>query len=81
MDHFVHGTIHGKVIELDQDLGLADGSPVEVFVKIAPCGGKWGDGIRRSAGAMAPFWTQEDDQILEEIYQDRKRASGRDLPE
>jgi hypothetical protein len=31
-----HGKIHGKRIELDQDLGLADGQDVEVQVVAVP---------------------------------------------
>ncbi len=31
-----HGKIHGKRIELDQDLGLADGQEVEVQVLTVP---------------------------------------------
>jgi hypothetical protein len=71
------GTIHGKVIELDEDLGIADGQQVEIHVKVVENGGKpahtWGEGLRRCAGALASEWTEEDDRILDEIYQERKR--------
>jgi hypothetical protein len=30
----VHGVIHGKTIELDEDLGVSEGQSVEVQVKI-----------------------------------------------
>jgi len=30
---------------------------------------------------MADSWTDEDDRILEEIHQDRKRGRHQDLPE
>jgi hypothetical protein len=30
---------------------------------------------------MSSFWTEEDDRILEEIYQDRKKDSRREIPE
>jgi len=65
------GVIHGKVIELDEDLGLAEGQKVEVQVNILPAGRPWGEGILRSAGALAddPYW----DGIMEEIYRARKR--------
>ena len=33
----------------------------------------WGEGLRKCAGALADEWTEEDDRILEEIYQERKR--------
>ena len=66
----VHGKIHGKTIELAEDLGLAEGQDVEVRVKVVPAGKTWGEDILRSAGIMAddPDW----DRIMEEIYQARK---------
>jgi hypothetical protein len=75
----IHGKIHGKTIELDEDLGLAEGQEVEVQVKALPAPEKWGEGLRRSAGALAddPYW----DGIMEEIYQARKRDTRRELPE
>ncbi len=30
----VHGVVHGKTIELDEDLGVADGQEVEVQVNV-----------------------------------------------
>jgi hypothetical protein len=79
MVKFVHGKVHGKTIELDEDLGLADGQEVEVQVKAVPSTRTWGEGLRRSAGALAddPYW----DAIMEEIYQARKRDTRRELPE
>ena len=46
----VSGIIHGKTIELQEDLGLPDGEAVKVIVRrsLPP-----GEGIRRSAGAWA----------------------------
>jgi hypothetical protein len=32
----VRGIVHGKTIELDEDLGVAEGQEVEVQVKIMP---------------------------------------------
>jgi len=81
MTKAIHGRIHGKTIELDEDLGIADGAEVEVIVKPAKPRRPWGEGIRSSAGAMADSWTEEDDRILKEIQEDRKRASRRGLPE
>ena len=69
MNKIVHGTIRGKTIELREDPGVADGQEVEVQVKaVEPQ--PWGEGIRRSAGALQnePEW----DQIMEAIYQERK---------
>jgi hypothetical protein len=75
----IHGKVHGKTIELDEDLGLAEGQEVEVRVKALPATRPWGEGLRRSAGALAddPHW----DAIMEEIYQARKRDTRREVPE
>ena len=44
----VSGIMHGKMIELQEDLGLPDGEAVKVIVRqVLPPG----EGIRRSAGA------------------------------
>ncbi len=70
MTKILHGTIHGKTIELDEDLGAIEGQEVEVQVKVIAPAKKWGDGILRTAGALAddPHW----DAIMEEIHQARK---------
>ena len=34
MTRTLHGKVHGKTIELDEDLGVADGQEVEVQVEI-----------------------------------------------
>jgi hypothetical protein len=34
MTRTIHGKVHGRMIELDEDLGVADGQEVEVQVKI-----------------------------------------------
>lgn len=36
MTRTLHGRVHGKTIELDEDLGVAEGQEVEVQVKIVP---------------------------------------------
>ena len=77
-----HGKVDGKTIELDEDLGLAEGQEVEIQVKLISPAKPWGDGLRRCAGALADQWTEEDDRILEEIYLDRQRdtrSTGRAL--
>jgi len=75
----IRGKVYGKMIELDEDLGLAEGQEVEVQVKVLSTAGEWGEGLRRSAGALAddPYW----DAIMEEIYQARKRDTRREIPE
>lgn len=36
MTKTIHGRVHCKTIELDEDLGIAEGQEVEVQVKIVP---------------------------------------------
>ena len=50
MTKTIHGKIHGKTIELDEDLGVAEGQEVEVQVRIVQPARKWGEGILRTAG-------------------------------
>jgi hypothetical protein len=73
MTRLVHGVVHGKTIELDEDSGVAEGQHVQVTIKTVPAKRPWGEGLRRCAGALADEWTHEDDRILEEIHEDRKR--------
>ena len=72
MTKIVHGVVHGKTIELDEEPGVAEGQTVEVQIKVvAPAPpGKWGEGILRSAGGWADY--PEMDAIMEKIHQDRK---------
>ena len=51
MTRTVHGVVHGKTIQLAEDLGVAEGQAVEVQVKILSADKPWGEGIRRSACA------------------------------
>jgi hypothetical protein len=81
MTKTVHGVMHGKTIELDEDLGVAEGQEVEVQVRVVPSTTMWGEGLRRCAGALANEWTEEDDRILNEIYLDRKRDTRKEIPE
>ena len=87
MIRIVHGTVHGKTIQLDEDLGVAEGLKVEVQVKFIgprkplpgpPPGWRPGSTVT-VAGAMADSWTDEDDRILQEIHDDRKRETRREL--
>jgi len=41
----------------------------------------WGEGLRACAGALAKEWTEEDDRILEEIYQQRKHSGRPEIAE
>jgi len=78
MNRTIHGKVHGKTIELDEDPGLGDGQEVEVQVRIASPPKTWGEGILRSAGGWADY--PEMDAVLEKIYQERK-LERRPLPE
>ena len=66
----VHGTVRGRTIELDQDLGVSEGQQVEVQVRLVQPTPHWGDGLRRCAGVLAddPHW----DRIMDEVQQARK---------
>jgi len=79
MTKAVHGVIHGKVIQLTEELGLAEGQEVQVFVRAIPPSASWGEGLRRCAGALAHEWTEADDRILEDLRQERKRDSRREI--
>ena len=81
MSNVIHGVVHGKNIELKEEIGLADGQEVELTLRLVSPQSNWGQGILRCAGGMAPIWTEEDDQILEEIQRDRKRSTHREIPE
>jgi hypothetical protein len=76
MNKIAHGIIHGNTIELRDNPGFQDGQEVEVIVKVVKNPRPWGEGLRNSAGALANSWTDQDDKILEEIYQERKRNKG-----
>lgn len=70
MTKLLHGKVHGKTIELTEEVGVPEGQEVEIQLRIVEPSRKWGDGILRTAGALAddPFW----DAIMEEIQQGRK---------
>ena len=79
MTKIIHGKkIHGRTIELAEDPCLAETQDLEVQVKVLAPARKWGDGIRRTAGAWAddPEW----DAVIERIHRERK-LERRPLPE
>ena len=70
----IHGILHGKIIQLDEDLGFSDGEEVDVIVKpINPR--TWGEGIHRSAGAAADVPGFDD--VFEQLANERKAATSR----
>ncbi|HVC97951.1 MAG TPA: hypothetical protein VND64_30045 [Pirellulales bacterium] len=71
MTKTLHGTVHGKTIELDEDLGVAEGQKVEIHVRvIPPSPRKPGEGFLRTEGALAG--DTEWDAIMDEIHHARK---------
>ncbi|MEX2187546.1 MAG: hypothetical protein WD875_12160 [Pirellulales bacterium] len=64
------GVIHGRTIELAEDLGLGEGQRVRVTVESAREALPWGEGIRRSAGAVADCG--ELDAIFESIQREHR---------
>jgi hypothetical protein len=80
MTKTIHGKVHGKTIELDEDLGVADGQEVEVQVRVIPkTARKPGEGLLRTEGALAD--DTEWDAIMEEIYQARKLERRPPIPD
>jgi hypothetical protein len=68
----IHGKVHGRTIELAEDLGLAEGQDVEVAVRTLPASPTRtpGEGFVRTEGALAddPHW----DGIMAEVHRSRK---------
>ncbi len=80
MTKTMHGKVHGRTIELDEDLGVAEGQEVEVQVRVLPqTGRRPGEGFLRTEGALAD--DTEWDAIMEEIYQARKRDPRPQIPD
>ena len=74
------GEIHG-----DGQAESADGQELVTIVRSkkrlpGPPPGWNPDQVSSTAGALADSWTSDDDRILEEIYQDRKRETRRGVP-
>ena len=85
MEIVMQGVVHGKTIDLEASPGIEDGRRVELVLRVKelpgpPPGWKPG-GTETAAGMMADYWTEEDDRILEEIYQDRKKSGRRETEE
>lgn len=78
MDQVLTGTVHGNTIVLDHPLAVPDGQPVEVVVRDRPPAVK----KARDAEASPPdWWTEEDDRILDEVNQSRKRSMRPEIDE
>jgi hypothetical protein len=70
----VSGVVHGRTIELAEDVGLEEGQQVQITIRVVSLPQGTGDGIRRTAGALAddPHW----DGIMSDI-QDARRKERR----
>ena len=81
MTKIMHGIVHGKTIELDQEVGVPDGQKVEIAIQITlpPKTEPWGEGLRRCAGALAGIPGLDED--MEQILRERKTARFREVPE
>ena len=66
----MHGKVRGRTIELDEDLGVAEGQEVEIQVRVIPSTETAGDGFLRTEGALAD--DEEWDAIMAEIHQARQ---------
>lgn len=76
----IRGVVHGKTIEVEEDLGLSDGDEVEMTIDCPEATlAKWGEGLRRCAGALADDWSDDDDTILNRINQDRLSDSRSEM--
>jgi hypothetical protein len=79
MNKVFHGVVHGKIIELSEPAGVADGQEVEVVVRFSMPSRPWGEGILNSAGGWAHY--PEMDAVMEQIQQERKRERCSQVPE
>jgi hypothetical protein len=80
MTKTIHGKVRGKTIELEEDLGVADGQEVEIQIKvISKPGSKTGEGFLRTEGALAD--DGEWDGIMEEIHRARKQERRPQIPD
>lgn len=78
----MHGIVHGKTIELQQETGVPDGQEVEIVIRsitAIPTTEPWGEGLRRCAGALAGISGLDED--MEQILKERKTAKFREVPE
>jgi hypothetical protein len=69
----IRGTIHGKTIQLDQELGLPEGQTVQITVKVVPANHVPGEGLQKAFGG----WSEDADELdayLEWNRQQRKQG-------
>lgn len=81
MTKTLNGIVHGKTIELLDDLGMPEGETVRVVVCSTSTTSRRGEGFLRAAGVLADSWSAEDDAILEQLANDRQQSVSRELPQ
>ncbi len=74
----IHGVIHGKTIQLEEDLGAPAGERVEVQIRIVGAAER-GSGLQRTAGVLAN--DAEWDGIMAEVHEQRRHDSRREIAE
>ncbi len=80
MTKTIHGKVHGRTIELDEDPGVAEGQEVEIQITpISKPARKTGEGFLRTEGALAD--DGEWDAIMEEIHRARKLERRPQIPD
>ena len=81
MSKIVHGIVHGRTIELDQEVGVPDGQKVEVAIQIIGSGPDTEPWEKASpmAGAMAGIPGLDED--MKQILGERKTARFREVLE
>jgi hypothetical protein len=80
MNAFSEGIIHGNIIELQKSLDFQDGKKVFVSVSDVPGPQEPVGADRYPHGTRALPWTEQDDQILAELYRQRQADTGREIP-
>jgi len=76
VNKIMHGVVHGRTIELNEDPGVIDGQQVQIVLTAVPPQGSWGEGIHRSAGAAVDV--PGFDEAFRRVEQERKAAQFRE---
>ena len=59
---------------------MSDGDKVSIVIEGPQSRqDKWGEGLRRCAGALVDDWTEADDKILDVIYRSRHSDSRSEI--
>lgn len=83
MMRIIRGVVRGNSIDVEEDLGLADGQSVVLTIRTVPtpkpAGRPLGEGLLRTEGALAD--DTQWDGIMEEIHQARKQDRRPPFPD